>query len=450
MWLKFEKETHQKFAYVSHRNTLGSARSNHIIVPGKGIRALQGQFLREQNSYLFKDFVSRNIFAIHESSSYELGEWRVFPISQENIEKALIMPLQEAFKKFSELEIHQNLGRDEIRARFLRTVFLNSAPPEQANSWIERFQAEISLESPIEFLLQDESITDILVNSFDEIYIEKFGRLQKSSYRFTSEENYKIYLENLLSRHELQYSPSQPSLSFSINEWTRAHLIGPPLSSGNFYLSLRRASESAWSLSTLIEKKLLSQEQAGLLQKYVRDGENILISGATGTGKTSLMKALILEIPKGERLVLLEDSPEISLRIPNLLILRSRSTASLEFSLQDLLKESLRMRPDRILIGEVRGSEAFDLLMALNTGHRGCISTLHANSARDALWRLQSLIRLHRNSLSEEAVRDLMARNINIVLHVGRDSNSKERKLFEIVRVRGVDGRQFLLESVDA
>jgi pilus assembly protein CpaF len=420
------------------------------VLEGREIRPLHGQFRLDSSQLIFRDFLGSKTLKI-DSAENLIGSWKVKALGPQSEEESIANRLQSDFQNFIQNYSGPSLSQPELKKKFLHHKIINSNVPKIADDWIQQMQNEVALESPVEHLLGDESISDVLINSWDQIFIERAGKLSKTGYRFTSSDSYDIYIQNLLAKHNCQHSPRRAFHNFQTSQGVRVHVIGAPLTSGEFFVSFRRFPNQNWSLQEFIDRQFLTEAEAQNLRQSIWNKDSIVISGSTGTGKTSLLKALLLEVPASDRLIVLEDTPEIQLNRKNTLYLRCRED-SIESSegvgLKQLLKESLRMRPDRIILGEVRGEEAFYLLMAMNTGHRGSISSLHANSPREALWRLQSLIQLHKNALSEQAVRELCAHNIKLLVHLEK-TNSK-RRIAKIQKLVGLEGQNFLLEDFHA
>jgi pilus assembly protein CpaF len=296
--------------------------------------------------------------------------------------------------------------------------------------------------------LAGEEITDILVEDFNRIFVEKAGRLERVALRFSDPQTYQIYIEKLLHQANQTLDESKPFANFLLPGGARVHLAGGSITGGSFYLSIRRPSSKVWDLADLSQKGMFSNALRFTIQSLLKQKLNILISGATGSGKTSLLRSLLMEITASERLIIMEDVPELRIGRSNAAYLNTRQEVGSdlpEIGLRELIRQSLRMRPDRLVLGEVRGPEALDLLLAMNTGHQGCLGTLHANNARDALWRLQCLIRLGSGEIQESTAQELIHRNIHVIIHCQKDSQGV-RQIKEIAYMRGIESGCYLLE----
>ena len=309
-------------------------------------------------------------------------------------------------------------------------------------------RAEYLGNGPLQCLIDDPSITEILVNGWDCIWFECAGRLQVAPLCFLSEFTYRNFLQRLC-----QQSGQNPTLNFPFANasWNgfRVHTALSPIAS-HTCLCLRRHPPSPWTFKKLEAVGWCSQAEAAILQSLVADRANFLIVGPTGSGKTSVLNSCLQEVQVDERVLLLEDTSELTL--PNsistkLLTRHDPQTVLRDVELAELVKQSLRMRPDRIVLGEIRGGEARDLLMAFATGHRGCMGTLHADSARQALIRLEMLVQVGAAQWCLKAVRQLIFLSLQAIVVVGK-SKTGERRLEGIYRLASLEELGFLLESV--
>lgn len=442
MYLIFENSQTKKIAEARDRATIGSAASNAIVLDSPTMRPVHAQLQWSDQGLELLHLSDWRRVLLHESKSLQLEDWTVNVLS---LNQMLSQFQNEILASFRDI-LRENPEEDvQSSVEALGRRWFCGSIPSQIESLIRAQVSEIYLDGPIESLLVDDEITDILVEAWNCIYIEKAGELCKSSYGFTSQDAYELYLENLLKKAHQSLDDAHAYLDFKLVDGSRAHLIAPPLTAGPKYLSIRRPRREAWTLELLQDSEMFEPHVFQKLHSAIENRWNVLISGKTGSGKTSLLQAMLHSIDVRERIIVIEDTPELSFNRENAAFLKTHSSLGMRTTLRDLVKQSLRMRPDRIVVGEVRGEEALDLLHAMNTGHRGCLGSLHANSCRDALYRLQGLIQMADASLSERVTRDLISRNIHWVVHCDRLSSGK-RFLKEMAFVRGIDGDQILME----
>lgn len=290
-------------------------------------------------------------------------------------------------------------------------------------------------------LMDDSSITEIMVNGPDHIFIEREGVLQRYDSRFSSKEKLEDIIQQIVAKSNRVVNESSPIVDARLENGSRVHVVLDPVALNGPILTIRRFPDRPIDMERLLSLQSISEEAALFLKKLVIAGYNIFISGGTGSGKTTFLNALSGFIPKTERIITIEDSAELKIQgVDNLVRLEMRNANTSEcreISIRDLIKASLRMRPDRIIVGEVRSAEAIDMLQALNTGHDGSLSTGHANSARDMLYRLETMV-LMGMEIPLSAVRRQIAGGIDIIVHLGR-LRDKSRKVLEIVEVTGFE-----------
>jgi pilus assembly protein CpaF len=276
---------------------------------------------------------------------------------------------------------------------------------------------------PLEELLADPDVEDVLVNAPDQVFVERRGRVARADVSFDSEQELRDTIERILAPLGRRVDELSPMADARLSDGSRVNVVLPPLAVGSPALSIRRFAGERPDVSRLIRTGSMPAEAHEILAAAIRERRNLLISGGTGAGKTTLLNALSAHIGGAERVITIEDAAELRLRQPHVVRLETRP-ASVEgrgeITMRDLLRNALRMRPDRIIIGEVRGSEALDLLVALNTGHGGALSTIHANSAEDSLRRLETLALMAGVGLPHEAVREQVGRGLDLVAHTGR------------------------------
>jgi len=303
---------------------------------------------------------------------------------------------------------------------------------------------------PLEPLLADPTISDILVNSYANIYIERRGKLEKTAISFKDDEHLMRVIERIVSTVGRRIDEAQPMVDARLPDGSRVNAIIPPLAIDGPVLSIRRFGAEPLRIAQLIEKGSLTREIAILFEMCVRARLNIIISGGTGAGKTTLLNALSAYIPSDERIVTIEDSAELQLQQPHIVRLETRPSnieGKGEVSQRDLVKNALRMRPDRIVIGEVRGGEAVDMLQAMNTGHDGSLTTIHANTTRDALSRLETMIQMTGMRLSDRAMRQQIASAVDLVIQVARLTDGT-RRIVSISEITGMEGETTAMQEI--
>ena len=290
-------------------------------------------------------------------------------------------------------------------------------------------------------LIDCDEVTEIMVNGTDNIFIEKAGYIQKWDKHFETREKLEDVIQQIVARCNRVVNEASPIADARLDNGSRVNIVLAPVALNGPIITIRRFPEHPISMENLLGYGSITKEAADELEKLVIAGYNIFISGGTGSGKTTFLNALSHYIPKTERIITIEDSAELQLQgIPNLVKLETRNAnmdGARPITIRDLIKASLRMRPDRIIVGEVRGSEAIDMLQALNTGHDGSLSTGHANSSRDMLVRLETMV-LMGMELPLAAVRRQIASGVDIIVHLGR-LRDKSRRVLEIVEILGFE-----------
>ena len=303
---------------------------------------------------------------------------------------------------------------------------------------------------PIEFLLKDPDITEIMVNGPDDVYVERKGRIVKVEDRlFEGEEAVLHVIERIVAPLGLRVDAASPWVDARLSDGSRVHAIVPPLSLCGPVLNVRKFAVVPLTPADLLARGAIGPRMLAFLAASVRGRANVVISGGTSSGKTTLLGALSGFVPDGERLVTIEDAAELRLAKPHVIALEARPPnieGRGEVTVRDLVRNALRMRPDRIIVGEVRGGEALDMLQAMNTGHDGSLSTAHANSARHVLWRLETMALMSDVDLPVVHVRDQVASAVDLVVHMARLRNGR-RVVFQVATVDGVrDGEPVVTE----
>lgn len=302
---------------------------------------------------------------------------------------------------------------------------------------------------PLQGLLEDPSVSEIMVNGPERIYVERDGKLSRTSARFASDEHLRRVIERIVSRVGRRIDESSPMVDARLPDGSRINAIIAPLAVDGSTLTVRKFSSDPLGVDDLIRFGTFSSEMAELLAACVQSRLNIIVSGGTGTGKTTLLNVLSSFIPNGERIVTIEDAVELQLLQDHVVRLESRPAnveGRGEVSIRDLVRNSLRMRPDRIVIGEVRGGESLDMLQAMNTGHDGSISTVHANSPRDAIARLETLVLMAGMELPARAIREQLAAAIDVIVQISRLRDGT-RRITHITEVQGLEGEVVTLQD---
>lgn len=295
---------------------------------------------------------------------------------------------------------------------------------------------------PIEPLVHDESIQDILINGSDKVYVEKSGRLSLTPIQFRDNDHLMQIIDKIVSASGRRVDESSPMVDARMEDGSRVNVILPPLSLNGPVVSIRKFGANPITLRYVLDHLTMTDQMNHYLSAAVKSKLNILISGGTGAGKTTLLNVLSGYIPEMERIITIEDSAELRLNQPHVVSLESRPPnieSKGEVVLSDLVKNSLRMRPDRIIVGEVRGKEVIDMLQAMNTGHPGSMSTIHANSPKDALSRIEVMAGMGASFFSEYALRRLVSSAINIIVQISRLSDGR-RRIVSVSEVLGMKG----------
>ncbi len=303
---------------------------------------------------------------------------------------------------------------------------------------------------PLEILLADPSISDILVNSYDRVYVERKGKLQSVNIKFHSNAHLLNIIDRIVSSVGRRIDESSPMVDARLADGSRVNAIIPPLALDGPSLSIRRFAVDKLNAKQLIDIGSVTEEMIELLQGSVKGKLNILVSGGTGSGKTTLLNMLSGYIPSDERIVTIEDSAELQLQQPHTVRLETRPQnieGKGEVSQRDLVKNCLRMRPDRIVIGEVRGGEALDMLTAMNTGHEGSLTTLHANSPRDALGRLEYMVCMAGFDMPVSNIRTQVASAIDLVVQLERQEDGR-RRVTSIQEINGMEGEIITMSEI--
>ncbi|ODP97639.1 pilus assembly protein CpaF [Salinivibrio kushneri] len=303
---------------------------------------------------------------------------------------------------------------------------------------------------PLQNLMDDETITDIMINGPDSVYIERNGLVERAPVTFIDENQLREIAKRIASRVGRRVDESSPTCDARLEDGSRVNIVIPPISIDGTAISIRKFKKQSIDLQKLCEFGAMSPEMAQLLMIAAHCRLNILISGGTGSGKTTMLNALSQFIGENERIITIEDAAELRLQQPHVVRLETR-TAGIEntglVDQRDLVINSLRMRPDRIIVGECRGAEAFEMLQAMNTGHDGSMSTLHANTPRDALARVESMVMMANSNLPLEAIRRTIVSAVDLVIQISR-LHDGSRKVMSITEVVGLEGSNVVMEEI--
>ena len=337
--------------------------------------------------------------------------------------------------------IDRVLARDSVRVS-----------PVERRRIVQEVLQDMLGHGPLDPLLADADVTEIMCNSFDEIWVEKAGRITQTDSSFRDESHYRSVIERIVSRVGRRLDEGSPMVDARLPDGSRVNAVIPPLAVHGPVLTVRKFSPDPYTAADLVRFGTMPIALVPVLEACVAGKLNVLISGGTGTGKTTLLNVLSSFIPDGERIITIEDAAELRLQQPHIVSLESRppnTEGAGEVTIRDLVRNALRMRPDRIVVGESRGAEAFDMLQAMNTGHEGSLTTVHANSPRDALRRLETMVLMAGFDLPVRAIREQVASAIHLVVQLERQPDGR-RVVTAVTEVQGLEGDAVLLQDVFA
>ena len=346
----------------------------------------------------------------------------------------------------------KRLVEDEIRKAIAVLLEEESVPlnREERARLVRDLEFEILGLGPLEPLLRDPSISDILVNRYDQVFLEKMGILEPVNVRFEDNAHLLKIINKIVSNVGRRIDESSPMVDARLPDGSRVNAIIPPLALDGPMLCIRRFTVNRPTLEDLVQVGSLTPEIGFVLKAIVKAKLNILISGGTGSGKTTLLNILSGFIPVKERVITIEDSAELQLQQEHVCRLETRPPnieGKGEITQRDLVRNSLRMRPDRIVVGEVRGAEVMDMLQAMNTGHEGSMTTVHANTARDALIRMETMISLSGFTIQEKAMRQMISSSLNLIIQLARHSDGK-RRLVTLSEITGMESGIISLQDI--
>ncbi len=351
-----------------------------------------------------------------------------------------------------------NLGEDQLRTYVVQELDeilsdeVDQLTPAERQRLVESIGADILGLGPIEPFLADPSVTEVMVNADDSIFVERSGRLYLTEARFMTVQHLRQVIEKIVAAVGRRIDESSPMVDARLPDGSRVNAIIPPLAVDGPMLTIRKFSKTAFTTSDLVEFGTMSEQCIEFLDACVRGRRNILISGGTGTGKTTLLNVVSSFIPHDERIVTIEDAVELRLNQRHVIRLEARPPnveGKGQVPIRELVRNSLRMRPDRIVVGEVRSGEALDMLQAMNTGHEGSLSTLHANTPRDALSRLETMVLMAGLDLPIRSIREQIASAMDVIVHLSRLRDGT-RRITEVCEVNGMEGDTITLSTLYA
>ncbi|WP_245835735.1 CpaF family protein [Virgibacillus ndiopensis] len=362
--------------------------------------------------------------------------------------KELIQQLRET------LDLMHSISNDELKEYVEAAVFdyakENKIKSAEIKYLVERIYNAFRGYDVLQPLIDDKTITEIMINNHKEIFIEKHGVTKQVDIQFENEQKLEDIIQAIVSKVDRVVNESSPIVDARLHDGSRVNVVLPPIALKGPVMTIRKFPEQPLTIEDLIENDSITQDAADFLHKLVVSKYNIFIGGGTGSGKTTFLNVLSNFIPTDERIITIEDSAELQIkRIPNLVSLETRNANTEgkgEITIRELIKTSLRMRPDRIIVGEVRGAEALDMLQAMNTGHDGSLSTGHANSTKDMLSRLETMV-LNGANLPVEVIRKQIASAIDIMIHLTR-LRDNSRKVVAISEVIGVEDGEVMLNPL--
>jgi pilus assembly protein CpaF len=350
----------------------------------------------------------------------------------------------------------QGLSAEELAAEVksaLDQILLREdveVTPLERRRFVQEMMSDTLGYGPLDPLLADESITEVMCNAYDDIWVERDGLIERTDLSFTDDVQYRSVIDKIVSNVGRRVDEASPMVDARLPDGSRVNAIIPPLALHGSVLTIRKFSKDPYTAKDLINFGTWTLDLVTVMEACVRGKLNILVSGGTGTGKTTNLNVLSAFIPDGERIITIEDSAELQLQQPHVINLETRPESAEgtgHVSIRDLVKNALRMRPDRIIVGECRAAEALDMLQAMNTGHEGSMTTVHANTSRDAISRLETMVLMAGYELPVRAIREQIAAAIDLILQVSRMPDGR-RVITAVTEVQGLEGDTILLQDI--
>mgnify|MGYP001814837297 CR=1 FL=1 len=413
---------------------------------------------------MFKSFAkersihSENVVKLHLSESVAEVEPDIPSEEDLNLTRRLELKseLHEALLDRLNLSVVEKVEPEELRrevAELVNETLAARGNPMRAEEFrelVDELIDEVLGLGPLEPLLADPTINDILVNGHDNVYVERAGVLERASTRFRDERHLLRIIDKIVSRIGRRVDESQPWVDARLEDGSRVNAIIRPCSIDGPSVSIRKFAKQPYTMDRLVERGSLNEKAAKLLQGLVEARINVLISGGTGSGKTTMLNAMSSYIGHEERIVTIEDAAELQMQQAHVVRLETRPpspSGSGAVHQRDLVRNALRMRPDRIIVGEVRGAETFDMLQAMNTGHDGSMTTVHANSARDALGRIEQMVTMTGVDFPLQAVRAQIASGLHVVVQLARLADGT-RRVVSISEITGMEGQVITMQDI--
>ncbi len=440
----FGKKQHSSAAGDAENGRVEDKNNALVVVPSDGRGRAVSDFLVEQSVFSAEAraepdllrYANRNL----ETPYYVQAKVKLIELMLEKVDFRIVYQLAPEIRKIRVADVVSELLKDIV------------IPLTEAQTHALKAQAidEILGLGPLEPLLADPEVSDIMINTAKCVYIEKLGKIYLTDVVFVDERHLRSVVQRIVSRVGRRVDESSPMVDARLEDGSRFNAIIPPLALDGCLVSIRKFKQNKMPLRGYLEYESMSEDMCSFLEICGRIRLNIIISGGTGSGKTTLLNALSGEIDKRERVITIEDAAELQLHQPHVLRLETRPMSSEgvgEVTQRQLVKNALRMRPDRIILGEIRGDEVIDVLSAMNTGHDGSMATIHANSPKDCLSRIENLVGMSGVKISESSLRYQIASAVNIICQIARMRDGR-RRIVQIDEVAGMDGENIITNTI--